>query len=363
MPRLTTQLSAATYPDGNHQRIYVFVGGEDKNLYIHFWDGNQWAWANQGNPGAGITIGPTGPTVLTYQDRNGVQRIYSFTPVGNLYAYFWDGNQWTWANQGNPGEVIAYSKVAAITYQDGNGMQRIYAFVNPDQGVHFYVNFFDGSRWAWADQNNQGGAIWDQAAVTYLDNQGAQRIYVFCSLGTTDLAINFWDGNKWAWTYPGDPGQPVVSPEAITYLDNQGAQRIYVFTVGANDGHLYIYFWDGNQWAWADQGTPPGGQRVVSPEAITYLDNQGAQRIYVFTVGANDGHLYIYFWDGNRWAWADQGTPPGGQRVVSPEAITYLDNQGAQRIYVFTVGANDGHLYIYFWDGNQWAWADQDTPP
>ena len=44
-----------------------------------------------------------------------------------------------------------------------------------------------------------------------------------------------------------------------------------------------------------------------SPVVITYLQG-GTQRIYAFDRGAN-GHLYVNYWDGSAWHWANQGTP------------------------------------------------------
>jgi len=36
-----------TYPEAGKQRIYAFVTSEDGHLYVNFWDGVQWKWANQ----------------------------------------------------------------------------------------------------------------------------------------------------------------------------------------------------------------------------------------------------------------------------------------------------------------------------
>jgi len=43
-----------------------------------------------------------------------------------------------------------------------------------------------------------------------------------------------------------------------------------------------------------------------SPGVVTYSQG-GTQRIYAFDRGAN-GHLYVDYWDGTKWTWADQGT-------------------------------------------------------
>jgi len=95
-------------------------------------------------------------------------------------------------------------------------------------------------------------------------------------------------------------------PGVITYQE-AGTQRIFAFVVG-KDGHLYVNWWSGQQWAWADQGTPPNTPVASAPGVITYQE-AGTQRIFAFVVG-KDGHLYVNWWSGQQWAWADQGTPP-----------------------------------------------------
>ncbi len=89
----------------------------------------------------------------------------------------------------------------------------------------------------------------------------------------------------------------------ITYKE-AGIQRIYAFVRGYN-GHLYVNYWDGFSWLWADQGTPQDTTVVDYPAAITYSE-AGIQRIYAFVRGYN-GHLYVNYWDGSDWWWADQG--------------------------------------------------------
>jgi hypothetical protein len=40
--------------------------------------------------------------------------------------------------------------------------------------------------------------------------------------------------------------------------------------------------------------------------------------------------------------------------------ITYNQN-GTQLIYAFA-NASNGHLYVNYWDGSKWHWADQEKP-
>jgi hypothetical protein len=91
-------------------------------------------------------------------------------------------------------------------------------------------------------------------------------------------------------------------------LDETGKQRIYAFALG-KDAHLHVNYWDGKQWQWADQGTPPGITLSAQElSVITYSDG-GVQHIYAFVTGS-DFHLHVNYWDGKQWRWADQGQLP-----------------------------------------------------
>ena len=134
------------------------------------------------------------------------------------------------------------------------------------------------------------------------------------------------------------------------------------FAVGS-DHHLHVKYWN---WMkslalWADLGTPSGTLVATGPGATTYHQGgrPGKQRIYAFVVGA-DHHLHVNYWNGTKWAWADQGTPSGTIVFSSPSVITYFE-AGKQRIYAFVAGEN-GHLCVNYWNGAKWTWADQGTP-
>src|SRR5262249_22239855 len=140
-------------------------------------------------------------------------------------------------------------------------------------------------------------------------------------------------------------------PGVITYKDGAQPQRTYAFVRGAN-GKLYVNFWKGSQWEWADQGMPPGTSVVGDPGVITYKDGAQPQRIYAFVRGANS-KLYVNFWKGSQWEWADQGMSLRDALLIYPGVITYKDGAQPQRIYAFVGGAG-GKLYVNFWKGSQW---------
>ena len=355
--RESTRPVAITYREGTQpQRIYAFVRGQNNHLYVNYWNGAQWQWADQGTP-PGTTV--TGqPGVITYLEA-GKQRIYAFVRGENdhLYVNYWNGAQWQWADQGTPPGTTVTGQPGVITYLEA-GKQRIYAFVR-GQNDHLYVNYWNGAQWQWADQGTPPGAIgYSPGVITYLDEAGKQRIYAFFDGENKRFYVNYWNGAQWQWVDQGTPPGTTVTgqPGVITYLE-AGKQRIYAFVRGQND-HLYVNYWNGARWQWADQGTPPG-TIGYSLGVITYLDDAGKQRIYAFFDGENK-RLYVNYWNGAQWQWADQGTPPGTTVTGQPEVITYLE-AGKQRIYAFVYGENK-RLYVNYWNGAQWQWADQGTP-
>ena len=263
-----------------------------------------------------------------------------------------------------------------ITFLQGESQQisqGIYVFVPGKQG-HLFVNYPDGGQRQWADQGPPPATMCNRrpGAITYFEG-GKQLIYVFLVGENGHLYVNYWNGTQWHWADQGTPPGATVGgvPGVITYPEG-GKQRIYAFVKGAaNTQNLYVNYWDGSQWHWADQGTPPGAPlhdpstlygESNPPGVITYLEG-GKQRIYAFVRDYN-GHLYVNFWDGAGWHWADQGTPPGTLTSIAPYpgieppgVITYLEGD-KQRIYAFVPG-KDKHLHVNYWNGTQWNWTDQ----
>jgi hypothetical protein len=90
-----------TYLQDGKQKIYVFVRGEDNNLYVNWWNGSAWTWTDQGKPFGKNVI--SDPDVITYL-QDGKQKIYVFVRASdnNLYVNWWSGSAWKWTNQGKP---------------------------------------------------------------------------------------------------------------------------------------------------------------------------------------------------------------------------------------------------------------------
>jgi len=307
-------------------------------------------------------MGGISTSVITFQD-GGIQRIYAFGYWGgndHLYTNYWDGSQWKWADHGLPQSAQGLSLGEAITYLDpATRTRRIYAFFRGGNG-HLYVNYWNGSQWKWADQGLPPGTTVGNGimATTYLEG-AIQRIYAFVIGGNDHLYVNYWDGFQWEWADQGTPsGTTVYAAGAVISYYEAGAHRIYAFVRGGND-HLYVNYWKGSQWKWADQGLPPDTTIGIPGDVITF-EHAGLQRIYAF-LGSNDvAHLYVNYWNGSQWTWVDLGA----SYPLFAKAVTYLDPATSiRRIYAFGSDPIGGHLHVKYWDGSQWKQADQGAPP
>ena len=343
------------------QRPYAFVQGSDGNLWVNWWSGSQWSWANQGNPPGGATVsGPVG--VLTMMDTpTSVQRPYAFVQGsdGNLWVNWWNGSVWSWANQGNPpGGATISGPVGVLTMMDTpTSAQRPYVFVRGSDG-NLWVNWWNGSVWSWANQGNPPGGATVSGPVgvlTMMDTPtSAQRPYAFVQGSDGNLWVNWWNGSVWSWANQGNPpgGATISGPVGVlTMMDTPtSVQRPYAFVQGS-DGNLWVNWWNGSVWSWANQGNPPGGATISGPVGVlTMMDTPtSAQRPYVFVRGS-DGNLWVNWWNGSVWSWANQGNPPGGATVSGPVGVlTMMDTPtSAQRPYAFVQGS-DGNLWVNWW--------------
>lgn len=316
------------------------------------------------------------PASVTYWDPAGHQNIFNFAVKSNspnhLCVNYWDGAGWHWADQGLPSGIAAlpFQRPAAVTYSDQNGRQVIFAFVVGPNG-HLYVNYWDGFRWNWADQGlppKIAGVI-APSAITYQDSAGNRLIHVFVLTNDGRLCVNYWNGSAWNWADLGFPRSSVLSHAiainlaAATYPDSAGLQHIYVFT-STKDGALYVDHWNGFNWSWSAQGLPPGERYVWAPAPVAFQDSHGNQVVYCFVSGYYSSHLYVNYFDGYSWKWADQGIAPDGSAMGASSAITVQRSFWVldQNIFVF-VATGSQHLAVNYWDGSNWHWADQGVLP
>src|SRR5262245_45653115 len=81
-------------------------------------------------------------------------------------------------------------------------------------------------------------------------------------------------------------------------------------------------------WHWADQGAPPAGV-YSGVGTVTVMDTPAsAQRPYAFVRGG-DGNLWVNWWSGSQWAWADQGAPAEGVTVSTGVGVVTVKDSPA----------------------------------
>jgi hypothetical protein len=315
-------------------------------------------------------------SVVTYA-QSGKQRLLVFVPGsnGHLYVNEWNGTQWTWLDHGLPAGPESVDAPSAVTYVDDAGKQRIYAFVQASDG-RLYVNFWDGTAWKWESHGRPAAttAVSRPGAITYLDEAGKRWIHVFVQGSDGHLYMNYWNGTQWSWAdqdLPRDqfnnPLPLLFSPQgAVTFRDDPGKQQIYVFAPETDTPiGLYVNHWDGKQWTWVVQPSPPQWIKTTpAPSggaAAIAYIDDAGKRRILALIPATDVHLHANYWDGAEWKWADLGKPADALSLGRPAVVAYRDNAGKQRIAAFMLA--DRVAVYTTWDGAKWRWVDPGTPP
>jgi len=307
---------------------------------------------------------------------------------------------------------------SAITFLDSGSDRHIYAFVKGDNG-HLVSNHFNGTSWVWTDHGLPEGtaSINSPRAVTYIDDIGNRRIYVFAVDNTGHLAILYHKGAgfNWAWSKQGGPNIIGMSLSATTFNDDNGVRRMNVFALrtnstGPNLFRLVTHFWNGNSWNWADlsfDSANPYNQPSFT-EVTNYLGNDGRRRMDVFSAAGDgqtllrhswveavwnmtnlNGHAdrfattvnylnssgnrqvetfakhpdYLTIWGRNAVGWNEVGKPAGESGATQGfiSATTYSDGSGFPRINLF--GEWNNRLYLRSWVNLSWQpWVDLGRP-
>jgi hypothetical protein len=374
-------VSAISYPVGGKQYIYAFLNGSD-HLYANYFDGNNWHWSDHGGvPGGfqGTLKQLNTPSAITFQEQ-GKQHICAFV-VGNdgvggnvhLHLNYVDGGVWPWADRGAPSKATLKQIPSAISYPEG-GHEHIYVFAG-GSNHDLQVNYGDSNTGFWADQGHPPQAInpsidlGGKGTVSY-SLSGKEQIYSFVPIGN-HLYLNYSNGTKWYWLDQGNPF-PNASNTSFTGLDSAitylagGVRFIHEFIIGT-DQKLYRNHWDGSIWDWYPHGTPPQTKVDRMIGAVSYWDSAiQQQHINTFVTGyqqITDRHLYMNYWNGKGWLWEDHGKPAnlGSDILTGSGSVITFNQNGKQIIYAF-VNATNGHLYVNYWDGSKWHWADQGKP-
>jgi hypothetical protein len=129
-------------------RINVFVRGTNGNLWEYFWNGQQWLWRDTGQAVLGD---PTAVIRGETDDPTGDVRINVFVQGANLnlWEYFWNGQQWVWRDTGQTVEGNPTAVIRGET-DDPTGDVRINVFVRGING-NLWEYFWNGQQWVWRD--------------------------------------------------------------------------------------------------------------------------------------------------------------------------------------------------------------------
>ncbi|MCE7011348.1 hypothetical protein LWC34_52355 [Kibdelosporangium philippinense] len=221
-----------------NERPFVFVRGNDGNLWLNSWTGSHYVWSNQGTPGGGI-IGTVG--VMTVKDSPGGQeRPYAFVRGGdgNLWLNWWSGNSWSWSNQGAPGGGIAAGVGTTGVRNSSGGAERPYAFVRGHDG-NLWLNWWSGRAWAWSNQGAPAGGVSDGVGALTVDNQ---RPYAFVRAGDGNLWVHWWTGRAWNWANQGSVGSGIAGGLGVALVPDP-SHKPYAF-VRTNAGGLAVHWWE-----------------------------------------------------------------------------------------------------------------------
>jgi hypothetical protein len=292
----------------------------------------------------------SGVGVVSYSNN-----LYAFVVGGDnhLWVDYWNRSSWQWSDQKTPPGDSVYEGIGAVSY--GNDLD---VFVQSGNN-HLWMDFWDGSTWRWLDLGTPPGGV-----TLALTNAGvgvasySNNLYVFVRgvdpHGVTHLWVDYWNGSSWQWADQGTPPGGVTVDAGVgvaSYSNN-----LYVFVKG-NDQHLWVDYWNRSSWQWADQGTSPSGIRLLSGVGVASYSNN----LYVYLVGANND-LLVDMWNGSHWVWGDQGTPSATVSVGGGVGVASYSNN----LYVFVQGYDPqgglAHMWVDMWNGSSWQWADQGIP-
>jgi hypothetical protein len=303
-------------------------------------------------------------SAITFLDSDNSRNIDVFVKGDDnqLVSNHYDGTTWTWIDHGLPPGATSITGPRAITYVDDAGHRRIYVFALDNTG-HLVVRFHKGPGYGWQWSQQGGPAIFPSmslSATTFIDDNGVRRIYAF---GFTDpgaspfqLWTNYWNGDAWNWTQlPSLPSYVMGFTQVTNYIGNDGRRRMDVFCAGGNGDQVLMR----NSWvegAWSQ--TNLGGHAGFSASAVNYLDSSGYRKVDTFVHSPESGTI----WDRHSGGWSEIGKPATAVDGWSGDvtATTYFGG-GFPRIDVFSIW--DKKLYQRRWVNLTWQpWADLGKP-
>ena len=233
------------------QRPHLFVAGNDGNLWCLWWSGSAWNWLNMGRPAGVGSVGLMGAAVSVMDTPTLPQRPYLFL-VGNdanLWCRWSTGSAWNWSNLGKPPSANIQSLMGAVSAMDTPASpQRPHLFVAGNDG-NLWCLWWSGSAWNWLNMGRPAGVGsvgLMGAAVSVMDTPASpKRPYLFLVGNDANLWCRWSTGSAWNWSNLGKPPSANIHSlmGAVSAMDTPTSpQRPHLFVAG-NDGNLWVDWW------------------------------------------------------------------------------------------------------------------------
>ena len=354
---------------------HVAVAGADGGLHLLWKPDTEtgWQWHRAGSP-SGTMSGA--PPVMTWFGHDGARRPYVFVtsssfsgfgygsvPIrkGLLHTYWWTGNQWQWATQGNPtGKVLSATPATTSFVERGIAKMRCYVVA----GNVLLANQWTGTAWEWVDLGappNAAGTL--QGGVTAVRYQWNGRMVddVYVLAGGRVYEHTWDEDGRRAWSSPPAGTAPFSgNPVAVSYQADDGQPVVHVLVTEREGGALHSLGWNRSEgWRWTVHGRPPGTNRLdtTTTPLITTLRAKGQQQLVLVAVLSDDGRA----WTRTRTAaWSAWNPGPGGNPPPLDELLGinayFTNNGGLASINLFARDhAGNVHTADYGRLGGMWS--------
>ena len=306
--RVQYVVGATAYGD----RPYVFTKAGDNRMWVSWYDGRKWAWANHG--GTGST--PIGAPVGAASNARG-PAAFVIGGNGHVLADWWTGAKWQWSDLGAPPGTGVAGAVGVAALEPAT------AFVWGNDGGLYRVGVGPNSTGWHAHGPALGGPVTGGVGVTI---RGDGRC-VAVVLDATGRLTAFVGGSPWSRHDLGTPPAPATRGLGATAAGG----GVCCFVLGT-DEQVWAGWWNGASTSWTAMGNPPDDMVSSAIGAVT------AQETPYVAVRGGQGAVWVGWPDGGTPRWVGKGMPvQGGVRG----AMTLV---AGGRPMICAVGA-DWHLW------------------
>lgn len=323
-------------------RPFVFVRGDDGHLWI-LWKtpAGPWEWSDQG----GKVDRPVG--VIALDDVG--DRPYAFVVRDqHLWVYWWNGTQWTWSDQGQPGNVNVFNGLGAVTLVLKPSLAAApFAVVTGSDG-NAWVSWWDVASWQWYNMGSPGVAIGSSMGSLAVTDErtGEQSLYVYVWGGDGQLWQGVTDAVTTRWTALGGPQYPaVMSGPAGAAIIRSGPGQLAqpcCFVLSGSTGDV----WACQDGTWYALGAPPSDHYALQGlGAISVPDlKNGSQYALVF-VTDGDNSVWVCRWDGVTAVWEEHKNPTGHVIDAGVGMTNTSASSGATQMPHAFMRTTDGLVY------------------